>query len=272
MTIYDLRKPCVENPSVLIAIGLAYTSANRQDRHKYIQVLDNVMESSSGIDSSSSYHLDSVRETCNKRVGGILKSEYPLNHALIGDNTSFTRSPEQMPMHISFPPHDQLKSCGWKQFGALRAAQPDILYLNPMLLDKFERACRRSEKVSLLVIMHCIVCHELAHLLHYKMYNTIDSYFCKSAETTSEGHREYGTEVEHCLFGGRMLSTPDLSGLRIERKNGEVFGIDFNYFYEEFLRSDRGKIDFGTLVKVNLEEDSGQSWIGMGEINGTHHI
>src|SRR6266516_4391134 len=128
MIIYYLRKPCVKDPLVLIAIGLAYTSANRKDRHKYIQVFDNLMESSSGIDSGSSYHLDSVRETCNKRVGGILKSEYPLNHALIGDNTSFARSQERMRMNISFPRHDQLKSCGWKQFGALRAAQPDILY------------------------------------------------------------------------------------------------------------------------------------------------
>lgn len=272
MIIYDLRTPRVEDPLVLIAIGLAYVKANHKDRHKYTEVLDNLMESSSRIDSGSSYPLDSVREACSKRVGGILASEHPLDRALVGGNACLVRSHEQIQMHISFPPHEQLKRCGWKQFGALRATQPDILYLNPMLLDKFERATRRREKVPLLVIMHCIVCHELAHLLHYKMYNNIDPYFCKPAEVTSQGHIEYGTEVEHCLFGGRMLSTPDLSGLRIERKDGEVFGIDFKYFYEEFLKSDRGKIDFGKLVKVNSGDDSGQSWMGMGEINGTHHI
>jgi hypothetical protein len=272
MIIYDLRQPLVSNTLLRAVIGLAYINANHEDRYKYTQVFDKHIGSSPLVDSSPPCHLGSVRETCSKRVGGISENDPPLDRALKPGDVGSTRSRQHIPMHISFPSHKRLKECGWKQFEALRASQPNILYLNPILLDKFERASCHREKVPLLVIMYCIVCHEFAHLLHYKMYNTIDPYFRQLTEAASGGHIDYGTEVEHCIFGGRMLSTPDLSGLRIERKDGEVFDIDFKYFYGEFVTSSRAKIDFVKLRKVNLVQDSGQSWMGMGEINGTHHI
>ncbi len=143
-----------------------------------------------------------------------------------------------------------------------------MAYLHPKLLDCFERGRNNRERYRLLVIMHCVVLHELAHLLYYKVYKTIDC--VEIQEKPSHGGIDYGTEVEHHLFGGRMLSTADFMGLRIERKNGEVYEVDSDYFFDHVMMSNH-KVDFDRLSKVDADVD-GNVWMGMGEINGTHCV
>jgi hypothetical protein len=82
MIIYDLRQPLVSDTLVLAVIGLVYANANHVDRCKYTQVFDKYIGSSPLVDSSPPCHLDSVRETCSKRVGGISEHGPPLNRAL----------------------------------------------------------------------------------------------------------------------------------------------------------------------------------------------
>ena len=102
--------------------------------------------------------------------------------------------------------------------------------------------------------MHCVVLHELAHLLYYKVYKTIDC--VEIQEKPSHGGIDYGTEVEHHLFGGRMLSTADFAGLRIERKNGEVYEMDIDYFFDDVMELSNRKVDFDRLSKVDADVDS----------------
>ena len=78
-----------------------------------------------------------------------------------------------------------------------------------------------------------------------------------------------GTEVEHSIFGGRILSTSDFTKLRIERKDGTRFDVDPTYIWNEFLASNRYTIDFERLRKVEIEDED-ERWLGMGELNGTH--
>ena len=66
-----------------------------------------------------------------------------------------------------------------------------------------------------------------------------------------------------------MLSTADFAGLRIERKNGEVYEMDIDYFFDHVMEMSNRKVDFDRLSKVDSDVDE-NIWIGMGEINGTH--
>jgi hypothetical protein len=134
-----------------------------------------------------------------------------------------------------------------------------MIYLNPKLLDEFER----MERGRLLVLIRCVVCHELAHLLHFKLYHTPDAYF--SFEDVQRGL------WNRSIFGGRILSTSDFTKFRIERKDGTRFHVDPTYIWKEFLASNHRTIDFERLRKVEIEdEDECERWLGMGEINGTH--
>lgn len=129
---------------------------------------------------------------------------------------------------------------------------------------------RGPDRVRLLVLIHYVVCHELAHLLHYKIYNTRDVYF---DQPNSTGSVDYGTEAEHQILGGRMLSTSDFTQLRIESRDGTRFDVDPTYIWKEFIASNRRRIDFENLTKVETEdEDINRRWLGMGEINGTHEF
>jgi hypothetical protein len=263
MKIYDHRPPLVKkNPFLHAAIVFAYSEANLQDRDKYVQVLKSTDDSTDNNEANypAGMSVQNGVETTAE------------SSQCLPDSMSLTELPRLCSVLVTFPPHNSLKTYGWKQVEIRKPKNREMLYLNPILLDKLDLARSGFDKARIIVIIHCVVCHELAHLLHYKKYNSTDKYF----QTNENGSRtgvDCGTEVEHLIYGGRMLSTPDLSALRIERKNGEVYDLDFCYFYREFLESDRRKIDFGILSKVNPDTDgSGQRWIGMGEINGTHDV
>ena len=116
-------------------------------------------------------------------------------------------------MCVVFPPLVGFEACAWKRVNTFAARTPETLYLNPKLLEAYESMRTGSDKARILVLIHCVVCHELAHLLHHKIYDEIDPYFGDASSNV-----DYGTELEHQIFGGRMLSMPDFSKLRIERK------------------------------------------------------
>ena len=117
--------------------------------------------------------------------------------------------------------------------------------------------------------MYCIVCHELTHLLHFRIYNAVDQIF--RPQNVSQIPKDLGNEVEHRIFGGRILTTADFSALGIEQENGDVYELDPMYFYEQFVLSNRCVIEFEKLKRVQPGRDPHElRWMGMGEINGTH--
>jgi hypothetical protein len=172
----------------------------------------------------------------------------------------------------SFPPHSGMKSYSWKNVESFGVKQPDIIYLNPVFLDGIEATRPGPHRARLLVILYFVVCHELAHLLHFKIYGIADDHFC--ATGSSQTCTEYGTELEYRMYGGRILTTPDLTGLRVETRDGDVYELNARYFFDEFLGSNRDALDFEKLQKVDAENETGGAtmWMGMGEINGTHKL
>ena len=172
-------------------------------------------------------------------------------------------------MAVIFPLFDCLKSYAWDKIETETLSTSDTVYLNPMLLDRYRKRKSIRERTTLLCIMYCIVCHELTHLLHFRIYNTVDPIF--RPQNGSEIPKDLGNEVERRIFGGRILTTADFSALRIERGNGDVYELDPTYFYEQFVLSNRCVIEFEKLKRVEPDRDPHElRWMGMGEINGTH--
>jgi hypothetical protein len=269
LVIHDYRRVVKDRP-VKGAIALAYCYANK-DRDKYASVFHRQKHSLSrvALEPGETHDSSQISQQHDKRQRKVV-------HYGNIDDVDTSKDPEndappeyRFRTYVSFPTHDAFKSYAWKRVETFQSKTPDLLYLNPKLLDEYERMSTGSDKARLLVLIHCVVCHELAHLLHFKIHNTLDQYF---GEPSSKSDVDCGTEVEYLLFGGRILSAADFSRLRVERKDGTTFDLDSDYFFKEFLRhSGRRKIDFETLSKVIEEgESENQRWLGMGEINGTH--
>jgi hypothetical protein len=271
------RPPVAKFILIQSVIELAYYEVNNGSRHHYASVFHELAQP-----------IKDNNEDGEKRIA-VTDSRHPVN-AVLG-----SKSPSTVPMMVedspppfkplffpvvTFPPPEHLHLYSWKKLFATYTEHtvsvcfkeiggykgiPECLYLHPKFLDRYERVRSAKERFRLLAIMHCVVAHELAHLLHYKVYKTIDC--VASQEGGSVDRIDYGTEVEHRLFGGRMLSTVDFAGLRIERKNGEVYEMDPNYFVNHVM--DHRNVDFDRLSKVDVDVDR-NVWMGMGEINGTH--
>ena len=267
MIIYDHRPPVVKDHLVKVAIVMAYAYANSHNRAKYASVFPAFP---AAVES-----LSPQTEPGEQR--GVVRLQ-PCNDPKdpVGDEDSNTgkdrnydpRLDYRFTTSVTFPPHRSLESYSWNRVSSLSIIR-NTIYLNPKLLDEFERMKRGSDRVRLLVLIHCVVCHELAHLLQLKIYHTPDAYFGEPALKPSTV--DCGTEVEHSIFGGRILSTSDFTKLRIERKDGTRFDVDPTYIWNEFLASNHLTIDFERLRKVEKEdEDECERWLGMGEINGTH--
>jgi hypothetical protein len=159
----------------------------------------------------------------------------------------------------------------WKRVELFGHEDPDMIHLNPALLDAAETTRCDLRKLRLRVIIFCVVCHELAHLLHFKIYNTTDERFQDGRSPLS--HVEYGTELEYRAFGGRILSTPEFTALRVERRNGDVYKLNPWYFYQRLLAKGphRCQLNFEEMRKVDADAHYTEEWMGMGEINGTHN-
>jgi len=175
-------------------------------------------------------------------------------------------------MAVVFPLFDRLKSYAWDKIDTETLSTSDTIYLNPTLLDKYRKCTTIPDRTTLLCIMYCIVCHELTHLLHFRIYNSVDQIFLpQNVSESFEIPKDLGTEVEYRIFGGRILTTADFSVLGIEQRNGDVYELDPMYFYKQFVVSNRRVIEFEKLKRVEPDRDPHElRWMGMGEVNGTH--
>ena len=281
------HRPPVANFSLVHGvIELAYYEVNYGSRHHYASVFHELAEPI--IQSQDD------NEGGEKRVIAITDSQHPVNTVLGSKSLSTLPMIEDSSNHspslftqlfvpaVTFPPPQHLHLYSWKRLVATYTEHndtvcrkviggyrgiPERLYLHPKFLDFYERVRSAQDRSRLLVIIHCVIIHELAHLLHYKVYKTIDCVV--SQERALHNGIDYGTEIEYHIFGGRMLSTVDFAGLRIERKNGEVYEMDIDYFFDHVMEMSNRKVDFDRLSKVDPDVDE-NIWIGMGEINGTH--
>ena len=185
-----------------------------------------------------------------------------------GSDNNATQSGGFFHMSVTFPSHKTLPLCSWMRLKPSDTVDTNMIYLNPKLLDCYERACSVQDRSRLLAIMHFVVTHELAHLLHFKVYKTVDCVV--SQEGRPHEGIDYGTEVKHRIFGGRMLTTTDFSELRIERKNGDIYEMS-DYFFKEMLNPYNRKVDFDRLSKVDPKLDVDEKlWMRMSEINESH--
>ena len=81
-----------------------------------------------------------------------------------------------------------------------------------------------KECIEVQILVYCLVNHEIAHLLHFIIYNSVDPYFEKSSDV------DYGTE--HQLFGGRTLVTVDLTKRGMElgsRRTQSISGKNISH-------------------------------------------
>ena len=261
LTIIRKRTPKVKDYLVQAAIVFAYGYANHDNRLKYASIFSALTESSSSPmepqNPFDAHQLSSQDKLISDENTGTTDT-------LKGGNYDPRVDYRFMP-HVTFPKHGTIKHYSWRRAKTFLSKSPHRIYLNPKLLDEFERMYRGPNRVRILVLIHCVVCHEIAHLLHFKIYNSVDPYFEKSSDV------DYGTEIEYQLFDGKMLVTADLTKMRIERRDGTKFEVDPVYIWKEYLKSNHRRIDFGELTEVGVkDEDENQRWLGMGEINGTH--
>jgi hypothetical protein len=174
------------------------------------------------------------------------------------------------PVKVLFLRHDRLEYYQWKNVETFPYALPDVVLLNPRLLDKFETARTSEERVRLAMIIYCVILHELAHHLYFKIYKAVETCFCP--DYNPQEHLEYGTEVEYRIFGGRILCTEDFTAMRLETRDGQLYDLDPLYFYTSFLLSQNPSIEFEKLARVNDISPlvTGRNWLSVGELNGTH--
>jgi hypothetical protein len=262
MIIYDHRPPLVTDPSVLALIVVAVGHATTRYRHHYALI----------------FH-DRQTERDPSTPGEKQESENPVE-ALLGPKSAISQNSAMEDDHVNFgynfttlatfPPHSGMKSYSWKNVESFGVKQRDMIYLNPVFLDGIETTRPGSHRARLLAILYTVVCHELAHLLHFKIYGIADDHFC--ANGSSQICTEYGTELEYRMYGGRILTTPDLTGLRVETRDGDVYELNTRYFFDDFLESNPPAFDFEKLQTVDAESNTGGAtmWMGMGETNGTH--
>jgi hypothetical protein len=251
----DHRRTAVKSRRVSAALRIAFAHA-KKDRDKYYAVLFQGRNDSPTKDEPE-------------------KEKVPASPACQSEDDDSDTEEEEDFFDIpgyrynklaTFPSHDVFKSYAWDNVMSFRSRNEDMLYLNPKILDEYEKMRRWTDKTRICILIYCVAAHEIAHLLHFRAFKTQDPYF-----TEPNSGIDYGTEIEYQLYGGRILSTPDFTRLRVEWRDGTRFELDPIYFLEEVLRQDGRMINFDALNKVGVEEEGDcQTWLGMGEINGTH--
>jgi hypothetical protein len=262
MLVFDHRSPVVKDIYVRLILSMAYFEANTVQRHNYALTFHDLAEQS---DTPANPNQVKAADLVESLLGpkSAISQESAMN-----DEDKFGY---RFDVSLLFPPHAELKSYSWERVESFPTLQyPDTLYLNPALLDAYEVARKGRDRVRLLVIMYCAVLHELAHFLHFKIYNTADQYFQGTDHGTSDPHVEYGTELEYRIFGGRILTKADYTALRLQCRNGDVYDLPAGYLYKEYVESARHKLELERLQKLEAGLDDADQWMGMGQINGTH--
>jgi hypothetical protein len=165
-------------------------------------------------------------------------------------------------LSIVFPRPGSLHMCSWR---TRDVPVTDTIYLNPSLLRRYEKDVEKR-RLTLLSIIYCIVIHEVGNLLNYKSING--------------GERDHafdnlcvdvGEEAEYQIFGGRILTKRNFGRFRIQRRDGDIFDLDPNYFYRNFMTSRSKTIEFDKLSKVETCETIPNGWMGLGKANGTYN-
>jgi hypothetical protein len=72
-------------------------------------------------------------------------------------------------------------------------------------------------------------------------------------------------------FSDRILTRRNFVRLRIQRRNGDIFDLDPNYFYRNFMASESKTIEFDKLNKVQTCATIPDGWMGLGKANGTYN-
>jgi len=145
----------------------------------------------------------------------------------------------------------------------------ETLYLNSVLLDLYNLGgkYKRARKLAI-VLIHCSVYRGLTYIIHNRL--------CKKQPTGDRARStfcsdeiDYGNELEHRLFGGKLNT--NLCELRIECRDGKVYEVDSNAFYDQLFSDSDTKVDVGKLKEIELKADQGgQRWMGLDEINRMH--
>ena len=259
----DHRIPVVKSRRVSAVLKLAFAHA-KKDRDKYYAVLFQGRNDSPAKDEPP--HESRVFPE-KEKVPASSACQSEDDDSDTAEEEDFFGTPGYRYNKLAtFPSHDAFKSYAWGNVMLFRSRNEDMLYLNPKILDEYEKMRRWSDKTRICVLIHCVATHEIAHLLHFRAFKAQDPYF-----TEQNSGIDYGTEIEYRLYGGRILSTPDFTRFRIERRDGTRFELDPIYFLEEVLSLSQRRINFDALNKIGVEEEGDcQTWLGMGEINGTH--
>jgi hypothetical protein len=175
-------------------------------------------------------------------------------------------------LRVSFWPEGDLEEFASKPPGESRITyEPETLYLNSAFLDLYHRGSTRLA----LVLIHCSVLQGLAHLLYIRL--------CLRSSTEGEWSRhsppvemDYGTEIEYRLFGGRLLTTRDLTGLRIECRDGKTYEVDCKAFHDQLMFANsftRVQVEKLEEIDITAEQNGVTSaWLGLNEINRTQSI
>ena len=158
MIIYDHRPPVVKDHLVQVAIVMAYVYANSHNRAKYgslFPAFPAAMESHSPQtepgEQGGAVRLQQ-RNDPKEPVG-----DEDSNDADTGKDRNYDpRLDYQFTTSVTFPPHRSLKSYSWNRVSSLSITR-NTIYLNPKLLDEFERMRRGPDRVRLLVLIHCVV-------------------------------------------------------------------------------------------------------------------
>lgn len=268
MTVYNYSPLIRIKDQVVLKAGLkAILDANYLYRLDYASIF----HETANVDAPRTRYAIMRRYEKDKDVCPVEK--------LLGPKPDATSSvdPEALGYHfkffktLGFAPNDRIDKFAWNLVGLWGHLDPDAICLNPAIMTRYTEAANQVDKTRILVIIYSIVIHELAHLLHYKIYHTSDYRFHKRYPNVDD-FTEYGDEIEKRVFGGRIFSCADFSKLAIGYGDGkikyELDPIEFHTLYFKNPDGERppqiqqeGRRD----IAVECEE-----WLSMGELNGTH--
>ena len=153
MIIYDHRPPVVKDHLVQEAIVMAYANANSDYRAKYASLFPAfpaAIESHSP-ETEPGEHCGAVRLQQRNDPKDPVGDE-DSNNADTGKDRNYDPPVDyRFTTNVTFPPLRSLKSYSWNRVSALSIIR-NTIYLNPKLLDEFERMRRGRDRVRLLVL------------------------------------------------------------------------------------------------------------------------
>ena len=149
----------------------------------------------------------------------------------------------------------------WARIENSSTHKPDDLYLNIRLMELYCLSQTKEGKYMALLLIYCTILHELANMLHLRL--------CRNSADRSWAERwkcsiDYGSELEYRVFGGRLITTPDLTRLRMECRDGKIYELDAMSYYLRIFGEGSHRPDFEKLQEITVTRaEEGELWIGL---------